>query len=618
MDDLTAGLKGLNKSLLEARDPVSDSAAAFKALGLNVKELQAMDPGKAFEAIATQFTKYADGAQKAAVANQVFGKQAQVLIPLLDGGAEGIAKARAEAEKLGLIVSGSTAQAMSDLNDDLTRIGNLTKGAAAVMATELQPAITEVARILAEAATEGTVWNQMLTSITWSCKQAMSVIIGLTGTISAFSRVTTALGQALNQPASLEGMKNAASLVSNAWNQARDDLSKVHDAQLRVTASASQSQKAIAAEAEAGRKIDGRPVLQFTQNLDANAAAAKKAKKEVDEYAKMLESLQDQYRKLAAEGDPMKELTTDPKYQAMAKWQQDNLRAQVQANEDLKRAIDARTQAQENANNEDARQFQDAAAKMKAEQDHIDAIWAFADAQSRAVDPTIAYKETIDQLNEALADGAILPDNYSKAVTKAADDLKKAQNKIDPMEASLKSLQQAIEGFGKQSSDAMVDFVFATKDVSVSFGQMISSILKDLAKMLVYQNVMKPLFGMISGGVTGGGWTWGGTGNLMSATPRMSGGPVFPGQLYEVNELPGRREYFIPNVPGKIATDAGASGMPSVTVNVHMHKDDSATQDTKATNEQAAELGNRIAAVCRQVLVSEKRSGGILAPAAAR
>jgi phenylpyruvate tautomerase PptA (4-oxalocrotonate tautomerase family) len=64
--------------------------------------------------------------------------------------------------------------------------------------------------------------------------------------------------------------------------------------------------------------------------------------------------------------------------------------------------------------------------------------------------------------------------------------LTQATGKLDPLRDQLKQIQQAIKGFGKKSSDAFVDFIFAAKDVSVSFGEMVASILKDLALMPLY------------------------------------------------------------------------------------------------------------------------------------
>jgi hypothetical protein len=352
--------------------------------------------------------------------------------------------------------------------------------------------------------------------------------------------------------------------------------------------------------------------MDYTGQLEKNAAAHKKAAKGVDEYAQMLKQLQDKLRATQADGDEMQQLLTDPKFQTFTKQQQENLKALAQANIDAATAIAARKQAEENAQSAAAFEYANAQKTLKADIDKADAMWNLADAYTAAVDPTIAYAKTIDELNMLLEAGAISQDTFTKNVKKAADTLEQAQSGMDPMKQQLKDIQSAIEGFGKKSSDAFVDFVFGTQNASQSFSEMVASMLKDLAKMLVYQNVIKPMFNSISGGFSSGGFF---ASMIGGATGRMSGGPVSPGQLYQVNELPGRKEYFIPNVAGTIATDAGNGlGNGGIQVNVHMHRDGNRdTEDTKADNDRAIELGKRISAVVKQTIVNEKRTGGLLA-----
>jgi len=597
LDDLTTAFKGLNKSLLESRDPLSDSAAAFKALGLNADELRKMDPGKAFEEIAAVFPKFADGAEKAAVATQLFGKQGQALIPLLNGGKEGIEAMRKEAEDMGLIVSTKTAQAMGDLNDDLTRISNLGKGAAAVMATEMQPAISEVVNILKEAATEGTVWNGVLQGIVGTAKIAMQVIVGLTGTLSAFAKLASAVGQALNQEASFEGMKNAAKIVSDAWNTARDDLTKVHDAQVRIGKSASETEKAAKAEADAYRSIDSRPVVQFTANLDKNAKAAKSAKKEVDEYANMLKSLQEEFRRAQANGDEMQLLLTDPKFAAFTDQQKQNLI-------DLKQATLDKTAANEAAkkSEEDLQKVRDDA--DKAEVARVEGLRALADTTLDALDPTREYTRTMEELAAAQKAGFLTTEQLTAAQELQAKKLQDTLDKTDPMKDQIKELQQAIEGFGKKSSDALVDFMFSTKDASVSFSEMVTAMLKDIARLLVYKNVFEPLVGSINKS----GWT-----SVLSGIlggNRMAGGPVSAGTMYRVNETPLRGEYFMPNTPGRITTGDASAGGTSIVINVNS---DSGAVTTDGDGAKAIELAKRIAMIVKQVIANEKRTGGLLA-----
>ena len=64
-----------------------------------------------------------------------------------------------------------------------------------------------------------------------------------------------------------------------------------------------------------------------------------------------------------------------------------------------------------------------------------------------------------------------------------------------------KELELMIGGWAKSSSDAIAAFAV---DGSVSFSDMVKSMIKDMISLLVYQKLMKPLFSSI-GGVSGGG-----------------------------------------------------------------------------------------------------------------
>jgi hypothetical protein len=612
-EDLTTGFKALNKAMVDARDPANDSAVAIKALGLDVKTLQAADPVQAFTQIAEAFSKFQDGAEKAAVATQLFGKQGQALIPLLNSGADGIRQATDEAERMGLIVSQQTADAMNELNDNITRLGKVSEGSAAIVAQELAPALIGLSQAMIDGQKEG---GGMRAVLEWLGKDLAALVVNFTyaaGVVgNFFKEAQSAIGAVKKfMSGDISGGKQAwADSVADSQKRMtqldfniQQTRSKMSDGYREMAAAWAQADKNSGSATQA--------TLKYSAGLDQMAESQKKAKKAVDDYAQMLGSLQDQYRKLTAEGDPMKELMTDPKYLKMNQQQQATLRDVVQQIKDKTVALDAQKQATENAQSADDFAYKTAAANLKQQYDQIDALFAFGDAQARAVDPTIQYTDTITDLNKALAAGAIDQAHYSLAVKKAADDLKNAQDKTDPWLKQLQAIKDAVDAFGKKSSDAFVDFIFSTKDASVSFSEMVTSILKDMAKMLMYQNVFQPLMKIVGAGVTGGGWDFS---SFLSAPGRMAGGPVSAGMLYQVNELPGRKEFFIPNVGGRIATDAGAPSGPNVQVNVNMYgqRDDRTTTDTKADERNAAELGKRISMVVRQVISTEKRTGGLL------
>ena len=86
--DLEGPLNKITKSLGEAADESSDSARAFKALGLNLDDIRKMSPDQAMIAVAKASQDFANGAGKAAVMTALFGKEGAKLIPVLNDIAE--------------------------------------------------------------------------------------------------------------------------------------------------------------------------------------------------------------------------------------------------------------------------------------------------------------------------------------------------------------------------------------------------------------------------------------------------------------------------------------------------------------------------------------------------
>ena len=107
------------------------------------------------------------------------------------------------------------------------------------------------------------------------------------------------------------------------------------------------------------------------------------------------------------------------------------------------------------------------------------------------------YATTMERLNELLKMGAIDQDTYSRASKQALDEMNKATEKTKD---GFEELKQAIEGWGKDSAEALVDFCLTGK---ASFSDMIQSMISDMMKMILYQQIMKPLAGAISSGSSG-------------------------------------------------------------------------------------------------------------------
>jgi len=86
------------------------------------------------------------------------------------------------------------------------------------------------------------------------------------------------------------------------------------------------------------------------------------------------------------------------------------------------------------------------------------------------------------------------------------DRIKRAQNEVvsgnQEISDSMSDLQNAVEGWGKQSSKAFADFVTTGK---ASFSDLANSIINDMIQMMAYKSVFGPLSQGIMGMFSGGG-----------------------------------------------------------------------------------------------------------------
>ena len=123
-ESLTSGMGKFNKSIVEAVGGAEKQEQAFRLLGITQAELKKNSPDEVFSKVATGMAGMADGANKTALAMALFGKSGANMIPLLNGGAEGLKQAREEAERFGLILSTETGKQAEEFNDNLTRMTN--------------------------------------------------------------------------------------------------------------------------------------------------------------------------------------------------------------------------------------------------------------------------------------------------------------------------------------------------------------------------------------------------------------------------------------------------------------------------------------------------------------
>ena len=146
-EDMTTALTKLSVKMQEAAAGGKEAGALFSDLGVKVTDSggKMKSADAVFADIADRFSQFEDGAAKTALAVDTFGKSGAKLVPILNGGADGLKKMREEAESLGGIIDTKLAKQAGDFNDNLDKLGVLSASAGKSIAGGLLPWLNKAA-----------------------------------------------------------------------------------------------------------------------------------------------------------------------------------------------------------------------------------------------------------------------------------------------------------------------------------------------------------------------------------------------------------------------------------------------------------------------------------------
>ncbi|WP_213308170.1 hypothetical protein [Paraburkholderia sacchari] len=195
-----------------------DAAAAFAALGISLTALRTSTPTELLSKIADAFHGSADGAAKAAVANELFGASGASLIPLLDRGAAGLAQLGEEARNAGAIIGDDTIKQMAALKEE-TELAHAKMDAMSMSAkTVLLPTIINLTSALSDNAALKPILVEFYKDVADVVKGAASVfatlVVGAQQAGIAISTVATIVNRA--GAGDISGVVNAAKAGFNA------------------------------------------------------------------------------------------------------------------------------------------------------------------------------------------------------------------------------------------------------------------------------------------------------------------------------------------------------------------------------------------------------------------
>lgn len=141
---LNNGLRRGSRNIAEAATNGGAMADAIEALGINVRQLNAMRPDQQFAAIADAIKGVKDESEQARIAYRIFGRDGEALLNTLRHGSDGLRELGNEAERTGRIIGQQTADDAARFNDELNKLQGAARGLAVQVGSQLIPKMADL------------------------------------------------------------------------------------------------------------------------------------------------------------------------------------------------------------------------------------------------------------------------------------------------------------------------------------------------------------------------------------------------------------------------------------------------------------------------------------------
>lgn len=183
LEAVEKGMRKLGDVTTQAAGGSKSAAAALASIGLSAEQLLAMPVEDRFLAVAQGISQIQDPAAQASVAMDLLGKSGADLVPMMADGAGGIRALMAEADKLGMTISGEQAAAAAAFDDKWQGLVATLRNASNIIAVAVLPYLSQMIDLVMQ---------------TWPAIQTLAKLVGET-LVASFGQAYDAIG-ALLQP----------------------------------------------------------------------------------------------------------------------------------------------------------------------------------------------------------------------------------------------------------------------------------------------------------------------------------------------------------------------------------------------------------------------------------
>ena len=144
MNNMSMGMKTLTNQLDSAKNGSADALSKFEALGLSFEDLQNMSREEVFEAVINGFQGMSESTERAALANDLFGRSGQELTPLFNMTQEETQELIKTANEYGMVMGEDAVKASATFQDSLTTMQNTMSGLKNNMLSQFLPSFSTV------------------------------------------------------------------------------------------------------------------------------------------------------------------------------------------------------------------------------------------------------------------------------------------------------------------------------------------------------------------------------------------------------------------------------------------------------------------------------------------
>lgn len=156
IETVEAATRKMSKVVTDSINGLKGPAEALRSIGIDPQQLAGQSVEDQFQAIADSLGQVDNATRKAALAQEIFGKSGTQLLPMLNGGRNGIAALRKEARELGFVMSAENVKAAEALTDAFGRFTAATTGFANLIGSLAAKPLTALTTGLSKVVSMGT------------------------------------------------------------------------------------------------------------------------------------------------------------------------------------------------------------------------------------------------------------------------------------------------------------------------------------------------------------------------------------------------------------------------------------------------------------------------------